>query len=126
MSHPLTRHLTKAAFLLAAGAAPVLGAAGQAAAVAPLPSGLSNLVLDEAGVNRTVGDTVDNAALAATGATETMGGDAVKAAMPVVGPLAHGAAHETGTTAGALAGDLARTTHGTGLLPLVDQVGNGR
>ncbi|WP_053170672.1 hypothetical protein [Streptomyces sp. SBT349] len=121
MSHPLTRRLAKAALLLAAGAVPVVGAAGQAAAVTP---DVSRLALDPDGVSQTLGETTG----AATDTTEKVGGDAVKAAMPVVAPVARGAAEDTGRMAGGLTQTLAHTAadsgvteQAVGMLPVVDQ-----
>ena len=83
MSLPLTRRIARAALLIAAGAAPVVGAAGSASAVdlqqaAPLGS---LTALDADGV----GGTVDGASEQVSDVAGTTGGAAVKKAAPAAG-----------------------------------------
>jgi hypothetical protein len=107
MSLPLTRRIARAALLVAAGAAPVVGAAGSASAldhgIAPTGalSGISSL--DGAGV----GDTVDGASRTATGVAGDTGGKAVGKGVPAAGKTV-GAAGKTATPAAQeLAGETA-------------------
>ncbi|MDT0342512.1 ATP-binding protein [Streptomyces litchfieldiae] len=115
MSNPVARRLAKAAFLLAAGAAPVLGAAGQAAAADdPLLPDLGGLTkLDDDGL----GDTVDRTGRSAAGLAEDVGDDALRTAAPIVMPLAHEVGASTATTTGALVHDVATTLSHTGPTP---------
>ncbi|MFB7374861.1 ATP-binding protein [Streptomyces sp. NPDC056222] len=104
MSLPLTRRIARAALLVAAGAAPVVGAAGSASAldhsIAPTGalSGISSL--DGAGV----GNAVDGASQTATGVVGDTGGEAVGKAVPtaqkVAGDTAGNAGEALGDTAG--------------------------
>ncbi|MEU6883165.1 ATP-binding protein [Streptomyces sp. NPDC046712] len=111
MSLPLTRRIARAALLVAAGAAPVVGAAGSASAldhsIAPTGalSGISSL--DAAGV----GNTVDGASQTATGVVGDTGGKAVDKAVPAAGKTVDAA----GRTAGAA----------TGSAPSTDALGQG-
>ncbi|MER5826514.1 ATP-binding protein, partial [Streptomyces mirabilis] len=76
MSLPLTRRIARAALLIAAGAAPVVGAAGSASAAAELPAtpDLGGLTaLDGAHV----GNTVDGATQNVTGLAGATGGNAL-------------------------------------------------
>ncbi|WP_059013207.1 hypothetical protein [Streptomyces specialis] len=115
MSNSLKRHLAKAALLLAAGAAPVVAAAGQAgAAEQPQSSGLSGLTsLDNGGLDATVDDVADTAVDAA----EQIGGGAVEAALPILAPLAHQVVADTGQTTGSLAQDVSHTLSERGADP---------
>ncbi|MDN3294581.1 ATP-binding protein [Streptomyces ficellus] len=83
MSLPLTRRIARAALLIAAGAAPVVGAAGSASAVdlsqTPELGGVSSL--DTASVT----DTVSGASQSTTGLAGEAGGKAVKQAVPATG-----------------------------------------
>ncbi|MEU8519140.1 ATP-binding protein [Streptomyces sp. NBC_01216] len=85
MSLPLTRRIARAALLVAAGAAPVVGAAGSASAMdhGLVPTGtLPGLsTLDGAGL----GDAVDSASQTATGVAGDTGGKAVGKAVPAAG-----------------------------------------
>ncbi|MFC3575796.1 ATP-binding protein [Streptomyces yaanensis] len=134
MSLPLTRRIARAALLIAAGAAPVVGAAGSAcAATADLPAtphlgGLT--ALDNAPVAGTVdGATqkVDGAAEKVTGITGDAGdkavkagGKAVKKAVPAASktvgkvgrtatPIAKKVAGDAAGQAGGLLGDTAKS-----------------
>ncbi|MFE5484591.1 ATP-binding protein [Streptomyces sp. NPDC056527] len=107
MSLPLTRRIARAALLVAAGAAPVVGAAGSASAldhsIAPTGalSGISSL--DGAGV----GNAVDGASQTATGVVGGTGTKAVGEAVPTAGKTV-GAAGKTATPAAQkVAGDTA-------------------
>ncbi|MFF5423202.1 MULTISPECIES: ATP-binding protein [unclassified Streptomyces] len=133
MSLPLTRRIARAALLLAAGAAPVVGAAGSASALdhglAPTGALGSVTALDTATAN----GTVDSASQTATGVVGEAGGEAVAAAAPTAGkavdaagrtatPLAQEATGDAADSAGRL---VTRTTEnptqGTlGGLPLGD------
>ncbi|UCM90170.1 ATP-binding protein [Streptomyces marincola] len=115
MSHPLTRRLTKAALLLVAGTAPVVGAAGQAAA-APLPQtpDLTGLVAPEhLGAEETLNHTVGDV----TGVAERVAGPTVREVAPVVVPLVHDTARETGRTTAGLGMSLAHKAAQIGPTP---------
>ncbi|MEI5006457.1 ATP-binding protein [Streptomyces sp. NPDC087659] len=110
MSLPLTRRIARAALLVAAGAAPVVGAAGSANAV-DLPTrdlgngGLTQLEGDAAG------SAVDGAAREAAGTANEAGGRVVGTTLPAAAGTLGGAA-ETGLpaaqeTAGQAAGSTA-------------------
>ncbi|MGW7429691.1 ATP-binding protein [Streptomyces sp. NPDC054861] len=118
MSLPLTRRIARAALIVAAGAAPVVGAAGSASAVdqslAPTGalSGISSL--DGAGV----GNAVDGASQTATGVAGDTGSKAVGKAVPAAGktvgtagktatPAAQKAAGDTAGSAGEILGETA-------------------
>ncbi|ONK11604.1 hypothetical protein [Streptomyces sp. MP131-18] len=105
MSHPLTRRLTKAALLLAAGTAPVVGAAGQAAA-APLPGtpDLTGLVAPDGAL---VNDTLDATTGEVSGAVERIAGPTVREVVPVVVPVVHDAGRRTAQTTAGLGQSLA-------------------
>ncbi|WP_052851560.1 hypothetical protein [Streptomyces avicenniae] len=96
---PFARRIARAALLLAAGAAPVAGAAGQAVAAGaeqPLAAPLAGLEgLESAGVEQTL----ENVTTAANGVVNKIGGEFVTAVMPVVGPMANDLATGTGRTA---------------------------
>ncbi|MEU6761146.1 ATP-binding protein [Streptomyces sp. NPDC046853] len=105
MSLPLTRRIARAALLIAAGAAPVVGAAGSASA-AELPAspdlgGVSSL--DTAGL----GNTVDGASRSATGLAGETGSKAVKKGVPAAGKVVGTGAKTTTPVAQKAAGDLA-------------------
>ncbi|MET9950955.1 ATP-binding protein [Streptomyces sp. NPDC006339] len=125
MSLPLTRRIARAALLVAAGAAPVVGAAGSASALdhslAPT-GGLPGLsALDTAAT--------DSAVDSATGVVGETGGKAVDTAVPatqqLAGDPAGGAGEVLGRTAGAAtesaeapaAGALGGGLPNTGALP---------
>ncbi|MFI9118333.1 ATP-binding protein [Streptomyces bikiniensis] len=100
MSLPLTRRIARAALLVAAGAAPVVGAAGSASALdhglAPTGALGSLTAVDVA----EAGSTVDGASQATTDVV----GQAGEAAAPVAEKVAGDAA---GTTAGQVVGKTA-------------------
>ncbi|MFC8533802.1 ATP-binding protein [Streptomyces sp. NPDC057249] len=83
MSLPLTRRIARTALLIAAGAAPVVGAAGAAGAAeltqAPDLGGLTSV--EGSGL----GKTVEGAAKPASGAASETGGKLVGTALPVAG-----------------------------------------
>ncbi|MFI6104424.1 ATP-binding protein [Streptomyces sp. NPDC051310] len=139
MSLPLTRRIARAALLIAAGAAPVVGAAGSASAVelpkAPDLAGVSSL--DTAAVT----GTVDGATRSATGLAGEAGGGAVTQAVPAVGdtvtstgttasPTARQAVGEAAGTAGDLVGGAAAAAPADALggvpLPAADQLPVGK
>ncbi|MGC5346107.1 ATP-binding protein [Streptomyces sp. AM 4-1-1] len=83
MSLPLTRRIARAALLIAAGATPVLGAAG-AAGAAELPQAPdlgAVTALDGAGL----GNTIDGASTQSTQAVGETGGRLVGTAVPAAG-----------------------------------------
>ncbi|WP_128379601.1 ATP-binding protein [Streptomyces cavernae] len=83
MSLPLTRRIARAALLIAAGAAPVVGAAGSAhAAALPAAPELGGLTAVD---GADVGDKVDGATKSVTGLTD---GKAVPSAEKVRGDVA--------------------------------------
>ncbi|GGX40269.1 ATP-binding protein [Streptomyces fructofermentans] len=129
MSLPLTRRIARAALLIAAGAAPVVGAAGSASAAelpaAPDLGGLTSL--------DTAGSSLDGATRHATGLAGNPGGKAVKKAVPATGktggkavkkatPAAQKAAGDVAGTASGVLGDAAESAGGG--LP-TDAVGKG-
>ena len=128
MSHPLSRRLTQAVLLTAAGAASVVGAAGAAGAVepssAPDVGGLTNL--DGAHL----GNTVDKTAQSATDTAAQAGGNASERALPTAGKAAGSAAktglpaaqHLVGHTAGDAGHLVGDTTSQGGGLPSVGGV----
>ncbi|WP_031078480.1 hypothetical protein [Streptomyces sp. NRRL S-118] len=139
MSLPLTRRIARAALLIAAGAAPVVGAAGSASAVelpkAPDLGGVSSL--DTASVTGTVGDATRHA----TGLAGEAGGGAVTKAVPAAGdtvtstgktatPAAQQAVGEATGTAGDLVGGVAAAAPADALagapLPAADQLPVGK
>lgn len=103
MSLPLTRRIARAALLIAAGAAPVVGAAGSASALALPQAPLDGLTALDAGA---LGSTVDGASQKTTELAGT-GGNAVKQTVPAagkaVGKAGKAAAHKVtdDTTQGA-------------------------
>ncbi|MFC9427780.1 ATP-binding protein [Streptomyces sp. NPDC056987] len=120
---PLTRRIARAALLIAAGAAPVIGAAGSAnAAALPQTTDLGAVTaLDGA----SVGGTVDSGAQKATQAVGSTGGAAVAKGVPAAGktvgkavktatPAVQKTAGETAGSAGTVLGETAKTaTEGT-------------
>ncbi|MEV4945175.1 ATP-binding protein [Streptomyces sp. NPDC053755] len=134
MSLPLTRRIARAALLVAAGAAPVVGAAGSASALdhslAPTGalSGISSL--DGAGV----GTAVDGASQTATGVAGDTGSKAVGKAVPAAGktvgtagktatPAAQKVAGDTAGSAGEVLGETAGTA--TDSAPATGALGEG-
>ncbi|MGW6565376.1 ATP-binding protein [Streptomyces sp. NPDC054975] len=110
MSLPLTRRIARAALLVAAGAAPVVGAAGSASAmehnIAPTGALAGISSLDGAGV----GTAVDGASQTATGVVGETGSKAVGKAVPAAGKTV-GAAGKTATPAAQkVAGETAGST----------------
>ena len=105
MSLPLTRRIARAALLIAAGAAPVVGAAGSAsAAELPATPNVGGLTaLDTAGI------TVDGATQNATGLAGDAGSKAVKKAVPTAGKAGGKVVKTTTPTAQKTAGDVAAT-----------------
>ncbi|MEU6945878.1 ATP-binding protein [Streptomyces sp. NPDC046316] len=105
MSLPLTRRIARAALLVAAGAAPVVGAAGSASAmdhnIAPTGalSGISSL--DGAGV----GNAVDGASQTATGVVGDTGSKAVDKTVPAAGKTVGEAGRTAAPAAQKVAGD---------------------
>jgi hypothetical protein len=95
MSLPLTRRIARAALLIAAGAAPVVGAAGSASALAlpqaPLGGGLTALDAEA------LGSTVEGASQTTTELAGETGGNAVKHTVPAAGK-AVGKAGKAATT----------------------------
>ncbi|MDT0410269.1 MULTISPECIES: hypothetical protein [unclassified Streptomyces] len=116
MSKPLTRRLAGAALLLAAGAAPVIGAAGAAnAAELPSTQGLGVSSLD----GDAVGSTVDGAAKGAAQTLGETGGKAVGKAAPEAGKLVGHAGHTVAPVTeragnGDLLGGAGKTVSGSG------------
>ncbi|MFI8825857.1 ATP-binding protein [Streptomyces sp. NPDC053431] len=122
MSLPLTRRIARAALLVAAGAAPVVGAAGSASALdhSIVPTGgLSGLTaLDSAAA----GSTVDTASQTATGVVGETGSKAVGTAAPAAGKTLG----TVGETAGAATESAEAPTGGAvGSLPTGDLPTNG-
>ncbi|MFH8794435.1 ATP-binding protein [Streptomyces sp. NPDC017941] len=116
MSLPLTRRIARVALLVAAGAAPVVGAAGSASA-AELPA-----TTDQGGITAldraNVGDGIDDAAQNVTELAGNAGSKAVKKAVPAAGhalgksaktsvPAAQKIGGEVAGTAGDIVGDTA-------------------
>ncbi|MEV7087235.1 ATP-binding protein [Streptomyces sp. NPDC093085] len=115
---PLTRRIARAALLVAAGAAPVIGAAGSASA-AELPQS-TDLGAVTALDGATVGDTVGKGAQTATQAVGATGGQVVGKGVPAAGetvgktvgtatPAVQKTAGETAGSAGTLLGETAKT-----------------
>lgn len=117
MSNPLKRRMAKAVLVLAAGAAPVMAAAGQASALPlPLPQdgGLDGLPsVDDA----TVQHTLDRSTQSVTDVGNGVGGEVVQQAMPVVAPALQQATENTTHTTGTLARGAATTLAGEGPSP---------
>ncbi|MEV1051832.1 ATP-binding protein [Streptomyces sp. NPDC049887] len=116
MSLPLTRRIARAALLVAAGAAPVVGAAGSASAVDLPTQDLGNgglTQLDGAAAGSTVDGTAREAADTANKAGGRVVGTTLPAAAGTVGGAAETglpAAQETaGQAAGSTAGALGET-----------------
>ncbi|MFJ8859908.1 ATP-binding protein [Streptomyces sp. NPDC102451] len=106
MSLPLTRRIARAALLIAAGAAPVVGAAGVAgAAVLPQTPALGGLTsLDNAGLS----STLDSASRQGSEVANGTGGKVVGTTLPAAG--------KTLDTAGNVAsGDLSKDLPTKGL-----------
>ncbi|MFD6553807.1 ATP-binding protein, partial [Streptomyces sp. NPDC058398] len=102
MSLPLTRRIARVVLLVAAGAAPVVGAAGSACAAPSLPAatGLGGLTaLDGANV----GPSLDGATQHVTGIAGTPGG-AVEKALPSAGRSGAKAAKKAAPAAQKVAG----------------------
>ena len=114
MSLPLTRRIARAALLVAAGAVPVVGAAGSASAVdLPAADGLSGLTqLDSAG--DTGGAAVDKAVPTVGKAVDQTG----KTATPVAKEAAGDAAGDAGQLVGDASGGLPTGSLPTSGLPL--------
>ncbi|MFG2760777.1 ATP-binding protein [Streptomyces wuyuanensis] len=120
MSLPLTRRIARAALLVAAGAAPVVGAAGSANAVDLPTRDLGNgglTQLDGADAGAEAGSAVDGAAREAAGTADEAGGRVVGTTLPAAAGTLGGAA-ETGLpaaqeTAGQAAGSTAGVIGGT-------------
>lgn len=86
MSNPLKRRMAKAALLLAAGAAPVIGSAGAASAVSlPSTTDLGGLSTVDAA---SLGDAVDGAAQTTTKLAGEAGAEVVSEAVPAGGQAA--------------------------------------
>ncbi|MFD4766546.1 ATP-binding protein [Streptomyces niveus] len=132
MSLPLTRRIARAALLIAAGAAPVVGAAGSASAAA-LPQ-----TADLGGVSQldgaALGNTLDNGARQATGIAGEVGAETVRTSVPAAGetlggvarsatPVAQRAAGEAAGGAGQALGDAATSVTENGLP--TDSLGKG-
>ncbi|MBB0243574.1 ATP-binding protein [Streptomyces alkaliphilus] len=95
MSHPLKRHIARAALVIAAGAAPVAGAAGVAHALEPAQGDLGGLsALDGAAA----GEALDGAMQKGTALAGEAAGEAVKTAVPATGKVL-GAATRSATPA---------------------------
>ncbi|MFE6959701.1 ATP-binding protein [Streptomyces sp. NPDC057696] len=118
MSLPLTRRIARAALLIAAGAAPVVGAAGSASAVdlpaTPNVGGLT--ALDGANV----GNTVDGAAKNVSGLAGDTGSKAVKKAVPAAGKAVGRSARTA--THGGLPTDKLGSGLPTGALPATGEL----
>ncbi|MEV0776193.1 ATP-binding protein [Streptomyces sp. NPDC050433] len=132
MSLPLTRRIARAALLIAAGAAPVVGAAGSAnAAALPQATDLGSVSqLDGAAL----GDTLDSGARQATGLAGEVGAETVATSVPAAGetlgdvakaatPVAQRAAGEAAGGAGQTLGDAATSVTENGLP--TDSLGEG-
>ncbi|MDK0522011.1 ATP-binding protein [Streptomyces sp. ML-6] len=131
MSLPLTRRIARAALLIAAGAAPVVGAAGTAgAATLPQAPDLGGLTtVDGAGLGEVtdgagLGKAVDGASRQGAETANETGGKLVGTALPVasrtVGEAGTQAAPTVQKAAGGLAGNAGETLGGAaeGGLPL--------
>ncbi|MER7666137.1 ATP-binding protein [Streptomyces sp. NPDC096193] len=136
MSLPLTRRIARAALLIAAGAAPVVGAAGSASAVDLPQAPVGSLTaLDAEGVT----GTLDGAAQKSTEVAGQTGGSAVKKAVPAAGktvgktgktatPVAQKAAGDAAGSAGDVLGETAggaTQSLGGGGLPTDGLAGGG-
>ncbi|MFC5718840.1 ATP-binding protein [Streptomyces gamaensis] len=123
MSLPLSRRIARVALLVAAGAAPVIGAAGAANAAdlkAPELGGLS--AVDGANL----GNNIESASHQTGAVTTETGTKAIKGTVPgatdtvaqtgkTVAPAANKAAGEAGSSAGSLVGNAAGTASKTSL-----------
>jgi hypothetical protein len=119
MSFPLPRRIAKAALLLGAAAAPLVGA-GAAQAAAPHQQGLGGLAtVDGAGL----GSTVDGTSQKATGLAAKTGAEAMRSTLPATGrivgttgkavvPAAQHAAAQGQDAAGRLVGATAESAAG--------------
>ncbi|MFJ8664971.1 ATP-binding protein [Streptomyces sp. NPDC093600] len=111
MSLPLTRRIARAALLVAAGAAPVVGAAGSASALdhGLAPTGALSGITSVDGA--AVGDTVEDASQTTTGLAGQTGGKKVGKAVGKAGETAAPVAGKAAETAGPVAG---KATDGAG------------
>ncbi|MGW3204549.1 ATP-binding protein [Streptomyces sp. NPDC001135] len=134
MSLPLTRRITRAALLVAAGAAAGVGAAGSAGAATNQPVATPNLSGVTAPDTANVGNTVEGAAQNATTLAAATGGTAVGKTVPgaaktgtravnKTAPVARKAAGEVAGAAGSVVGDTASSTAKSGLPQLPVQGG---
>ncbi|WP_194117719.1 ATP-binding protein [Streptomyces hoynatensis] len=106
-SGPLGRSIARVALLFAAGAAPVVGAAGEAAAAGPaLAPGLGGLTAPD---NALTGDTTQDTVQAAGGVLEQTGGDALRDVSPLLEPAAERIVHPAGRDTVHLLTDAGRT-----------------
>lgn len=104
MSLPLSRRIARAAFVVAAGAAPVVGAAGAAGAVELPTQTLGELsALDTQALPETAG-TVSDTAGSTGGAVLENGTEAAGQLTETAGPVAEGALGQAQETAGETAG----------------------
>ncbi|POX40482.1 ATP-binding protein [Streptomyces sp. Ru73] len=138
MSLPLTRRIARAALLVAAGAAPVVGAAGSASAVdLPKAADLGGLTkVDPSSVTETAGNALENTSAVAG----PVAGEVVKKAVPEAGragnktlqKLAPTAKKTTGHVTGDTkdtVGDTTRALPAEGLtkdLPLAEELPAGQ
>ncbi|GAA0460059.1 ATP-binding protein [Streptomyces olivaceiscleroticus] len=97
MSLPLTRRIARAALLVAAGAAPVVGAAGSASAIdLPKAADLGGLTkVDPSSVTETAGDALENTSAVAG----PVAGEAVRKAVPEAGRTGNETLQELAPTA---------------------------
>ncbi|MBZ4015792.1 ATP-binding protein [Streptomyces purpurogeneiscleroticus] len=136
MSLPLTRRIARAALLVAAGAAPVVGAAGSASAVdLPKAADLGGLTkVDPSSVTETAGNALENTSAVAG----PVAGEVVKEAVPEAGrtgnetlrKLSPTTKKTTGHVSGTkdAVGDTTRSLPTEGLtkdLPLAEQLPTG-
>ncbi|GGR68763.1 ATP-binding protein [Streptomyces aureoverticillatus] len=132
MSLPLTRRIAQAALLVAAGAAPVVGAAGSASAAELSPTTDLRGITALDGAN--VGETVDDTTQKVTDLAGETGSKAVKKGAPAVGqtlgksvrttaPAAQQVGSDVTETAGDVVGDTADTATKNGLSD--DTLGKG-
>ncbi|UNO40080.1 ATP-binding protein [Streptomyces sp. MST-110588] len=105
MSLPLTRRIARAALLVAAGAAPMVGAAGSASAMdLTKKPDLGALTAVDPG---SVADAVDDTTQGATEVAGETGGETVKHAVPAAGKAAGGTVKKATPAAQKIAGDTA-------------------
>ncbi len=112
MSLPLTRRITRAALLVAAGTAAGVGAAGSALAAPGLPAtpNLSGVTTPEVADARA---TVHGATKTLTGTVGTTGGQKAEKAAPVAGETGGRVLHQATPLAQKTAGDVAGTAGDT-------------